>query len=107
MLSNNIKNSLSNDWDSQHTKEKISDSIEDLKIQQNRLENFFRKMQKYNEKLFDRCVSSQMTEDFTRAKMYANECVKVRKIAALVLKSQLSLEVISTRLEIIREFVSE
>lgn len=64
-------------------------------------------MQKYNEKLFDRCVSSQMTEDFTRAKMYANECVKVRKIAALVLKSQLSLEVISTRLEIIREFVSE
>jgi division protein CdvB (Snf7/Vps24/ESCRT-III family) len=107
LISNNIKNSLSNDWDSQHTKEKISDSIEDLKIQQNRLENIFRKMQKYNEKLFDRCVSSQMTEDFTRAKMYANECVKVRKIAALVLKSQLFLEVISTRLEIIREFGSE
>jgi len=98
---------LSNDLDSQHTKEKVSDSIQDLKIQQNRLENIFKKMQKYNEKLFDRCVSSQMTKDINRAKMYANECAKVRKMAALVLKSQLTLEVISMRLEIIREFGSE
>jgi division protein CdvB (Snf7/Vps24/ESCRT-III family) len=104
LLSNDIKNSLSNDWDSQHTKEKISDSIQDLKIQQNKLENVFKKMQKYNEKLFDRCVSSQMTKDFTRAKMYANECAKVRKITTLMLKSQLTLEVISIRLEILREF---
>jgi len=107
LLSNNIKNSLSNYWDPQYAKEKILDSIEDLKIQQNRLENIFKKMQRYDEKLFNRCVSSQVTKDFTRAKMYANECAKVRKIAALVLKSQLSLEVISMRLEIIREFGSE
>ena len=64
-------------------------------------------MQRYDQKLFDRCVSSQMTKDFTRAKIYANECAKIRKVAALALKSQLALEVISMRLEIIHEFGSE
>ncbi len=61
-------------------------------------------MRRYDRELFDKCVSSQMVKDSARAAIYANECAEVRKMATNALRNQLALEVISLRLEIIREF---
>ena len=87
-------------------KQKVSCATYWLKVQQIKLENVVTKMQQHDMELFNECVSAQMAKDAARATIYANECAKVRKMAAKVLKSQLALEQLSLRLEMIPGFGS-
>jgi len=54
--------------------------------------------------LFQRCVGAQVSNDSGHARIYANECAELRKIAKVVLGSQLALERVILRLETVGEF---
>ena len=85
-------------------KEKIALSIHRLKIQSNRLESSAIRMMQRDKEFFARCVQAQMQKDLPRATMYANECAEIRKMAKVVLSSQLALEKVLVRLETVQEF---
>ena len=56
-------------------------------------------LQRRDKELFDKCVAARTTGDAPRAKLYAEECAEVRKIAKVVLQSELSLEQLIFKLE--------
>jgi division protein CdvB (Snf7/Vps24/ESCRT-III family) len=85
-------------------KEKISQVVYKLKVQQNRLEGANLKTQQHDKSLFDKCVQAQMSKDTMRSAMYANEIAEIRKIAKVTLRSELALEQVVLRLETIQEF---
>ena len=62
------------------------------------------KLQQRDQEMFQRCIGAQISKDFARATMYANECAEIRKMAKVVLSSQLALERVLVRLETIQEF---
>ena len=85
-------------------KERISQCIYRLKVNQNRLEGANLKTQQHDKSLFDKCVQAQMAKDTARSTMYANEIAEIRKMAKVTLRSQLALEQVVLRLETIQEF---
>ncbi|MBS7645217.1 MAG: Snf7 family protein [Candidatus Bathyarchaeia archaeon] len=62
------------------------------------------KLQQRDREMFHKCVAAQLSKDLARAKVYANECAEIRKIAKIVLTSQLALERVIIRLQTIEEF---
>lgn len=62
------------------------------------------KLQQRDREMFHKCVTAQLSKDIARAKVYANECAEIRKIAKIVLTSQLALERVIIRLQTIEEF---
>jgi division protein CdvB (Snf7/Vps24/ESCRT-III family) len=54
--------------------------------------------------MFNKCVNAQMAKQTDRAAMYANELAEIRKIAKLILRSQMALEQVELRLSTIRDF---
>lgn len=85
-------------------KERISQVIYRLRVQQNRLEGANLKTQQHDKALFDKCVQAQMSKDSARSTMYANEIAEIRKMAKITLRSELALEQVVLRLETIQEF---
>lgn len=85
-------------------KQRISDTIYRLKTQQEKLEGTSNKMVQHEKALFQKCVDAKVTNDDTRAAMYANECAEARKISKVLLKSQLAIEQVVLRLETVEEF---
>src|SRR5207244_2059674 len=73
-------------------KERISQVVYKLKVQQNRLEGANMKTQQHDKTLFDKCVQAQMNHDTARSTMYANEIAEIRKMAKITLRSELALE---------------
>jgi division protein CdvB (Snf7/Vps24/ESCRT-III family) len=69
-----------------------------------RLEQESYKLLQRDRDLFEKCVQALTSRDDLRAKIYANEIAELRKIAELILRSQLALEQVSLRLETIRDF---
>ena len=82
---------------------KLAMALYKVKIQVNRLEHLFNKLQERDKMLFEKVVSAQMMKDSARAAIYANEVAEVRKIAKTVLRAQLALEQVALRLETVRE----
>ncbi|OYT54670.1 MAG: hypothetical protein B6U76_07220 [Desulfurococcales archaeon ex4484_217_2] len=82
---------------------KLAMALYKVKIQVNRLEHLFNKLQERDKMLFEKVVSAQMMKDNARAAIYANEVAEVRKIAKTVLRAQLALEQVALRLETVRE----
>lgn len=85
-------------------KERVATAIYRLKLQQGKLEQAEQKMQRHDRELFGKCVAAQMVRDSTRASLYANECAEVRKMARVILLSELALEQVVLRLETVEEF---
>ena len=85
-------------------KERISQCVYRLKVQQNRLEGANLKTQQHDKALFDKCVQAQMAKDTARSTMYANEIAEIRKMAKITVRSELALEQVVLRLETIQEF---
>ncbi len=75
-----------------------------LGIQKERLESMANKIQQKDRELFQRCIGAEMSKDLAHARLYANECAEVRKIAQVVLSSQLALEKVILRLDTVLEF---
>jgi division protein CdvB (Snf7/Vps24/ESCRT-III family) len=79
----------------------VSYRISSLK---SRLEQEAYRLQQRDKELFSKCVDALSLKDDLRAKMYAAECAEVRKVASLILRSQLALEQVHLRLQTIQEF---
>lgn len=84
-------------------KERINNALHRLKIQLGRLEQTVDRLQSRDKELFDRCVKAMMMKDEPRAAMYANEIAEIRKMARIIIRSQLALEQVTVRLETIEE----
>src|SRR5207248_8824508 len=85
-------------------KERISQCIYRLRVQQNRLEGANLKTQQHDKSLFNKCVQAQMAKDTARSTMYANEIAEIRKMARITMRSELALEQVVLRLETIQVF---
>jgi division protein CdvB (Snf7/Vps24/ESCRT-III family) len=85
-------------------KERIAQASFRLQAQSDKLEQMLNKLQQRDRDLFQRCVGAQVSKDTDHAKIYANECAEIRKIAKVVLGSQLALEKVILRLETVKDF---
>ncbi|WP_449463326.1 Snf7 family protein [Tardisphaera miroshnichenkoae] len=85
-------------------KERINHIIYRLNTQKQILEQTAYKMEQRDKEFFEKVTEALINKDEARAKMYANECAEVRKMAKVVLRSQLALEQVALRLETIEEF---
>jgi division protein CdvB (Snf7/Vps24/ESCRT-III family) len=52
---------------------------------------------------FSKCIDAQLNNSYDRAILYANECAEIRKLAKLLLSSELALEKAIIRLQTISE----
>jgi division protein CdvB (Snf7/Vps24/ESCRT-III family) len=85
-------------------KDQIVKARSRLEIQKNRLEGMAIKMQQKDQELLERCVGAQANNDCARARLYANECAEVRKIAHIVISGQLALDQVIFKLDMALEF---
>jgi len=85
-------------------REKLVQTVYRVTALKSRLEQESYKLQQRGSELFNRCVDALSSKDELRAKIYATECAEVRKVASLILRSQLALEQVHLRLQTIQEF---
>jgi len=85
-------------------REKLVQTVYRVTALKSRLEQESYKLQQRGSELFNRCVDALSSKDELRAKIYAAECAEVRKVASLILRSQLALEQVHLRLQTIQEF---
>lgn len=85
-------------------KERVAHASFRLKAQLEKLEHMYMRLQQRDRDLFQRCVGAQISKDIPHSKIYANECAEIRKIAKVVLGSELALEKVILRLETVEEF---
>jgi division protein CdvB (Snf7/Vps24/ESCRT-III family) len=85
-------------------KERIEHASFRLHAQLEKLEHMYTRLHQRDTDLFQRCVGAQLSNDLGHARIYANECAEIRKIAQVVLGSQLALEKVILRLETVEEF---
>lgn len=85
-------------------KERLEHAKFRLQTQYDKLEQTYSRIQQRDKGLFQRCVGAQLSNDPSHARIYANECAEIRKIAKVVLGSQLALERVILRLETVSEF---
>jgi division protein CdvB (Snf7/Vps24/ESCRT-III family) len=87
-------------------RERIEHASFRLHAQLEKLEHMYTRLHQRDTELFQRCVGAQLSNDPGHAKIYANECAEIRKIAKVVLGSQLALEKVILRLETVEQFGS-
>ncbi len=85
-------------------KQRISECLFKLKVQQRKLERTSYHMQQRDQALYGKCVLAVQGKNTELASMYANECAELRKMAKVVLHSELALEQVTLRLDTVSEF---
>ena len=85
------------------TKEKIAIAAYMLESTLGKLRVLSEKMKKRDERFFLKAIEAIMANDSKRAVIYANECAQVRKLARLVIGSELALEQAILRLQTVKE----
>jgi len=85
-------------------KQRITECLFKLKVQQRKLERTSYHMQQRDQTLYGKCVLAVQGKNTQLASIYANECAELRKMAKLVLHSELALEQVTLRLEAVHEF---
>lgn len=85
-------------------RQRLNDCLFKLKVQQRKLERTSYHMQQRDQALYGKCVLAVQGKNTELASMYANECAELRKMAKVVLHSELALEQVTLRLETIHEF---
>lgn len=53
--------------------------------------------------MFQRCIAAQLSKDFARAQLYAAECSEIRKMAKIVIGSEIALERAIIRLQTVEQ----
>jgi division protein CdvB (Snf7/Vps24/ESCRT-III family) len=61
-------------------------------------------MQERDQALYGKCVLAVQGKNTELASIYANECAELRKMAKVILHSELALEQVTLRLEAVNEF---
>ncbi|MEM2095654.1 MAG: hypothetical protein QXX19_00780 [Candidatus Caldarchaeum sp.] len=104
-----------NDWPEQQAEEpplmeiheempaRIEKSISSLNGHIERLNNKYREMLARSREYFEKCVDAIQSKDDEKAKIYASEIAEIKKLAGIVLHSQLVLLQVKIRLESILE----
>jgi division protein CdvB (Snf7/Vps24/ESCRT-III family) len=85
-------------------KRRITECLFKLKVQTRKLERTSYHLQQRDQALYGKCVLAVQSKNNELASMYANECAELRKMAKVVLHSQLALEQVTLRLETVNEF---
>jgi division protein CdvB (Snf7/Vps24/ESCRT-III family) len=85
-------------------KQRISECLFKLKVQQRKLERTSYHLQQRDQALYGKCVLAIQGKNTELASMYANECAELRKMAKVVLHSELALEQVTLRLDTVNEF---
>jgi division protein CdvB (Snf7/Vps24/ESCRT-III family) len=85
-------------------RQRVNECLFKLKIQQRKLERTSYHMQQRDQALYGKCVLAIQGKNTQLASMYANECAELRKMAKVVLHSELALEQVTLRLETVHEF---
>lgn len=67
------------------------------------LHNIGASLRREDNELFERCIEARIRNDSIHAKMYANECAEIRKVARLILSSQYVLEQMILRLNTVKK----
>jgi division protein CdvB (Snf7/Vps24/ESCRT-III family) len=100
-----IFNRLTNRFnDSKPTeKEKIVRASYLLSATLAKLKNINLGIKRRDHKLFEKCIKANLKKNRMKAIVYANECVELRRIAQIVLSSELSIEQAILRLDTISE----
>ncbi|RLI25477.1 MAG: hypothetical protein DRO52_03955 [Candidatus Hecatellales archaeon] len=84
-------------------KERIAQAIYRLETQLAKLEQTASRLHQRDKEMFERCIGAEAQGDLAHAVIYANECAEIRKMAKIVLSSQLALEKVILRLKTIEE----
>ena len=82
-------------------KDRVATAVFLLDSTTNKLKTLSDSLSRKDEKYFEHCIQAIVSEDTARAKMYANECAEIRKLARLLISSQVALEQASLRLNTI------
>lgn len=90
---------------SRNLRERITICIHTLKVQKEKLEIIIFRLKRKDREFFDKCVKAQIARDDARAKIYADECLQIRKIFRIVLHCKIALEQVILRLETIEIFI--
>jgi len=61
-------------------------------------------MEQRDQALYGKCILAVQSKNTQLASMYANECAELRKMAKIVLHSEMALETVTLRLETVHEF---
>ncbi|MFQ5761621.1 MAG: Snf7 family protein [Candidatus Bathyarchaeia archaeon] len=84
-------------------KERIVHAVYRLETQLTKLQQTSARLQQRDKEMFERCVGARLDHDEGHAVIYANECVEIRKMAKVILASELALERVILRLKTIEE----
>ncbi|HZD13171.1 MAG TPA: Snf7 family protein, partial [Candidatus Binatus sp.] len=85
-------------------KERIEQALFRLNTQKGKLEQTSMRLQQRDKEMFQRTVGAELSKDTSHARLYANECAEIRKMAHIVMSSELALERVILRLQTIEEF---
>ncbi|UCH02526.1 MAG: hypothetical protein JSV20_01685 [Candidatus Bathyarchaeota archaeon] len=85
------------------TKEKAVMAIHKLETALNKLRQTTEGLKRKDKKLFNKCIEARIAKNNVRATIYANECAQVRKMARLIIYSELAIEKAIVRLNTIGE----
>ena len=72
-------------------KERIEQALFRLNTQKAKLEQTSMRLQQRDKEMFQRTVGAELSKDNSHARLYANECAEIRKMALIVLSSELAL----------------
>lgn len=61
------------------------------------------RLQQKDHDMFQKCVAAQLSKDLPRAQLYASECAEIRKMAKIVLESEIALERAIIRLQTVEQ----
>lgn len=84
-------------------KENISTAIYNLKATLGKIRRNSTGLKRRDSHFFNKCIDAQLNNSYDRAILYANECAEIRKLAKLLLSSELALEKAIIRLQTISE----
>ncbi len=84
-------------------KQRLSNTIYRLQIVSHNLNDNSMRLEQRAKTIFEKCADAQLAKDSERATIYANECAEMRKMARIVLRSQLAIEQVMLRLETIKD----
>ncbi len=74
-----------------------------LSVTLSKLKHISSGLKNRDQKIFERCIKANLDKNRMKAIVYANECVELRRIAQIVLSSELSIEQAILRLDTISE----
>jgi division protein CdvB (Snf7/Vps24/ESCRT-III family) len=75
-----------------------------LKDQKEELRIVKLKIKRRDLEFFSKCIASKLTDDSAHAKLYASECVEMRKLFKIIFQCELVLEQVIIRLETLQIF---